>query len=553
MRKTIFILLGCTAILFAGYAGYRGYKIWKQSHMVSLAKGFIAKGDGRNAGLSLNQALSSNPRNVEATRLMAELAEASRSPAALTWRSRVVELSPASLDDRFALVRAALTARDLTLATNTLAGVSAEGVKTAAFHNLAGSVAVTAGQLAEAESHYREASRLEPTNALHRLNLAVVQLQQTNSQALAEARTTLKELCANPSVCCQALRDLIQDAIRYRQMGDALTLSKDLLQQTNSIFSDRLLRLDVLRSPKDPGYPSALAEFQRNASGDPVKAYELGIWQMANTSPTQAQAWMQSLSPATQTNQPLALLLAECRVQTQDWRALQSSLEPQSWGDLEMFRHAFLARALRGQNLASTSKTEWEIALKAAGGRKVSLTTLLRLAAQWKWENEVEEILWTLVNRYPGEKWALQALTQVLYAGGRTGSLMKLYGQQVKSNPSDLAAKNDLAVTALLLDAQELKPHDLALEIYLKSPTNSAFASTYAFSLHVQGKDSKALEVMQRLPLADLAKPSIAGYYALILQATGDKEKAKAYFSWAFKAPLLPEEKKLFEKARSGV
>lgn len=553
MRKTVLILLGCTAILFASYAGYRGYKIWKQGHMVSLAKGFIAKGDGKNAVLSLNQALQANPRNVEATRLMAGLVEAGRSPAALTWRSRVVELQPNSLDDRLALARTALAARDLTVATNTLAGVSAEGVKTAAYHDIAGSVAVAVGQLQEAVSHYREASRLEPTNSFHRLNLAVVQLQQSNTAGLAEARAALKELCANPVVRCQALRDLVQDALRYKQTGDALTLSKELLQQTNSIFSDRLLRLDVLGAAKDPGYSAALAEFQRDAAGDPVKAYELGTWQMAKTSPAAALAWMQGLPPATQTNQPLALLLAECRTQTQDWPALQSSLEQQSWGDLEMFRHAFLARALRGQNLASTSKTEWEIAQKAAGGRKESLTLLLRLAAQWKWENEGEEILWTLVNRYPQEKWALQALTQVLYAGGQTRSLMKLFSQLSKANPSDLGVKNNLAVAALLLDAQEFKPNDLALEVYQKSPTNASFASTYAFSLHVQGKDSEALKVMQQIPPGELSKPSIAGYYAVILQATGDKERAKAYLAWSAKATLLPEEKKLFEKVRAGV
>jgi hypothetical protein len=53
-----------------------------------------------------------------------------------------------------------------------------------------------------------------------------------------------------------------------------------------------------------------------------------------------------------------------------------------------------------------------------------------------------------------------------------------------KKNPADLANKNNLAVTALLLNATELKPHDLAREVYQKSNTNASFASTYAFSLY---------------------------------------------------------------------
>ena len=107
-------------------------------------------------------------------------------------------------------------------------------------------------------------------------------------------------------------------------------------------------------------------------------------------------------------------------------------------------------------------------------------------------------------------------------------------------------------MTALLLDAQELKPHDLAREVYQQAPTNSAYASTYAFSLHLQKKDAEALKVMQQLPPKDLENPSIAGYYGLILKATGNPAKAKVYLQWASKAQMLPEEKKLFDRAKAG-
>ena len=107
-------------------------------------------------------------------------------------------------------------------------------------------------------------------------------------------------------------------------------------------------------------------------------------------------------------------------------------------------------------------------------------------------------------------------------------------------------------MTALLLDAQELKPRDLALEVYQKAPTNSSYASTYAFSLHLQKKDAEALKVMQMLSSKALEDPSIAGYYGLILKATGNPDKAKVYLQWASKAKLLPEEKKLFDSAKTG-
>jgi len=58
---------------------------------------------------------------------------------------------------------------------------------------------------------------------------------------------------------------------------------------------------------------------------------------------------------------------------------------------------------------------------------------------------------------------------------------------------------------------------------------------------------------MQSLKPQDLENPGIAGYYGLILKATGNSEKAKPYLNWAFKGPLLPEEKKLSDRAKAGI
>ena len=556
MRKMIIGLFCCTAVLLAGYAGYRGFKVWKQNHLVEMARGFLAKSDGRNALLCIQQALHSNPQNVEATRMMANLTEAARSPSALLWRNRVVELRPASTEDRLALAQTALMFRDYASATNALAAVTAEGRKTASFHNLAGAVEASGNQLAEAEADFIEAARLEPTNQAPQLNLAVIRLHGTNATELREARTALEGISAhssNPGLRCQALRELVADAAHSKQMNRALALSEELVQQTNSVFADRLMRLDVLQLARSSDFKPALIAFQREAGNDSGKIYELATWEMAKTTPADTLAWLRSLPRTAQTNQPVTLLIADCLGAQKDWRGEQLWLEPQKWAELDFVRHAFLARALSEQDLSAACKAEWVEALKAANDQKASLTMLLRLAAQWKWQSEGEDLLWTIVNQYPGEKWAIRALTQALFAGGRTRPLMMLYSQQMKRTPSDISAKNNLAMTALLLDAKELKPNDLAREVYEKAPTNAMYVSTYAFSLHMQKKDTEALKVMEQLKPRDLENPSIAGYYGVILKATGNGAKAKPYLEWAFKAPLLPEERKLFDTARAGI
>ena len=556
MRKTFIIIFCLIAVLLTGYVGYRSYNVWKCSHLMGLAHQFLNRADERNALLCVQQVLRSDPHNLDATRVMAQLTEAARSPTALLWWSRVVELNPHSLDDRLALAQSAMMTRDYTTATNALGGVDQAGQNTAVYHNVAGAVAAAANHPAQAEAQFLEAARLDPQNQSVQLNLAVVRLHGTNLTTLTEARTTLKQLSSNATnsfLRCQALRELALDALHHRQGDEALILSKQLLQETNSTFQDRLLRLNVLQEIQPAGLKLALTAFQHEAGNDPGKISELATWQMANTSPQDVLTWLRTLPPGTQTNESLELLVAECFTMLRDWRELQSSIERQNWGELEFVRHAFLSQSLRGQELPDSAKAEWELALQAANGQKAGLVMLLRLATQWNRQSEGEDILWTIVNRYPGEQWAIQALSQALYAGGRTRSLMQLFSQEFQRNPSDLSLKNNLAMTALLLDAQEYKPYDLAREVYQKSPTNASYVSTYAFSLYLQGKNTEALKAIKTLTPGELQSPSVAGYYGLILKATGDRVRARAYLDWSAKARLLPEEKQLFANAKAGL
>lgn len=552
MRKTIIIISCCVGLLLAGYAGYRGYKVWNEKHLMGMARGFLTKSDARNALLCVQQVLRSDPANVEATRTMANLTEAAHSPSALLWRARVVELAPHSLDDRLALAKVAMAAHDYAIATNTLAGVETADQHTVAYQNMAGAVAAAANQPAQAEEHFLEATQLDPHNPFPQLNLSVVRLRSTNAPVAAEARASLEILSENPTnsnIRRLALRELVFDALRRNQSDTALRLSSSLLKQTNAVFADRVMRLEVLHQSTNVEFKTALAEDQQQAGTDSGKILALATWEMANTPPTNTLDWLRSLPKKTQTNQPATLLIAECSTMAGDWSGLQSFLAPQNWSDVEFMRHAFLTRALRGESLDGAAKAEWEMALKSAANNKTRMTMLLRLAAGWHWQSEAENLLWSMVNQFPDDKGIAQALTQLLYANEETKSLMLLFRDEARRSPSNLEIKNDLAMTALLLNNADIKPYELAREVYQSAPTNAAYASTYAFSLYKQGKKSEALKVMKALTLKELENPSIAGYYGLILKASGDDARARTYLEITSKARVLPEERKLFNAA----
>lgn len=559
MRKTTIIISACIVTLLLGYTGYRGYQVWKQNHWLTLAKGFAAKADVRNEMLSLQQVLRANPNNLEACRLAANLAEATRSPATLILRQRVVELDSKSTADRMALAQSAMLFNNYNVATNALAGIDDAGKKTADYQNLAGLVAIGLGQKAEAEMHFSEATRLEPMNPIPQLNLSIIRLHSSNSLDVAEARINLKRISlnsTNSSLRAQAQRELVLDAVRYSEWATALSLSQELIQPTNTIFGDQLLRLDVLRLAKSPEYKPTLAQYEHNAGIDLTKLSDMAKWLMQRNSPTDALAWLHSLPMQVQTNAPAVLLVAQCQIELRDWHGLQGTLQNQNWDETEFVRHALLARSLREQGLDAAALAEWSQALQTADNQKNSfatqrgiLSSLYIFASQWKWNSEAEQILWTMVNRYPEEKSLVPILTKALMAGGRTRSLMQLFDVIYKREPGDAENKNNLAYTAMLLGETGLNTYNLAQEVYTKDPQNASYVATYALSLYMQKKYPEALAVMQKLSPKQLQDPSIAGYYSIILKANGNSQMARDYYKLTANSTLLPEEQKLFERA----
>jgi tetratricopeptide (TPR) repeat protein len=552
MRK-LFTGFLCLAVVFAvGFGSYRGYKIWKQKHLIRQAREFLAKGDSPNALLCLRQVLQSNSSNVEACRLMATYADLAKSPQAVFWRGRLVELEPHSLSNRVALATVALAVGDATLAQSALDGVDDPGRKTALYHKAAGALDIARRRLPEAEAHFSEATRLEPANPVSQLNLAALRVQMDQPQTSAQGRAALQALCTNPAVRCDALRQLILDALHHTNLTSALAWSQKLLQDTNSAFGDRLVYLGTLHASTNDQQATFLAGLQREAANSPAKTYEVAKWMfMATRQPRAALAWMKTLPPATHTNLPVPMIEADCCMAEKNWTGLQTNLVAQNWDDLDCLRRACLAVAYRELGLAVSAKTEWLVPMKAAENHHELLVQLLATARVWNWPQEQEDVLWAIVNRFPKDQLASQALTSQLYSAGKTRSLLTLFNLQWQNNRTNLSIMNNLALTAILLEAWEKKPHVLACEVYQKGSTNSAFVSTYAYSLLVQQKAGEALKIIERLSPQQLADPAIAAYYGLVLQANGQREKAKKYLDLNPKANLLPEEQKLVDKARS--
>src|SRR6266545_4916786 len=85
----VLVILGSLGLWFYGRPAYKHYQ---ETRSIEQARKFMARGDYRNASLSARQTLQVNPRNLDACRIIAELAEMSRSPHVLDWRRRTAAL-----------------------------------------------------------------------------------------------------------------------------------------------------------------------------------------------------------------------------------------------------------------------------------------------------------------------------------------------------------------------------------------------------------------------------------------------------------------------------
>jgi Tfp pilus assembly protein PilF len=554
MKKAIIagvlVLFGFLVLWFYARPTYQRHR---ETRALEQAKSYLAKGDYRNASLSARQTLGVNPRNLDACRIMAELAERSRSPSVLDWRRRMVELAP-TVQNKLLLASTALRSQDppYPLAAQTLDELKDSAGDVAAYHTVLAELALRLKRPAEAIAQFEQASRLEPTNELHQLNLAVLQLQSTNAGASSAARATLERLRASTNVGTVALRWLVADSLGRDDLPTAATFSTQLLADPRSLPDDRLQHLSILKRSQNPEFNAYLSALQRNALTNAAQVYGVSTWMIGHGLAGEALAWLRGCPAKLRAEQPVPLALVSCYLSRKDWQGLDASLQEQKWGDLEFLRFAFLSRATAELNQKLAAEAAWRTAVRLAGDRLGPLTALLGMATSWALNHAREDLLWQIGQHFPKERWALRELERLYLADGNTYGLNKVYSTLARYAPNDIIAQNNLAATSLLLKLNLSKAHALAKEVFTQHPNEAIVPSTYAtyaFSLHLQGRTQEGLAVLQKLKPEALDTPSVALYYGLLLSATGETNKAGKYLDIARRSDLLPEEKALAAEA----
>ena len=545
----------CLALALVVVAGMQALKVVKRAkakRLVAEAARHFRMNEFEETSVCLKAALKANWKSVEATKLTADLLEASGSPSAIAWRIRASQLQPSNVTNRLDWAQTAVKMRDLKSADDALSGLDEEARSTARYQKVAGALAWGQGKSQDAEEHYRQARKLEPDNPSNLLNLSTIGLTSTNEQVAAAARSTLQALAAtNGPYSLDALRRLTQEATNRKDLPEALDYAREVATNSTASFGDRIDYLTLLSATRDPEARSWLEVLKREATNS-TRVFALGRQLIQADGPTTTLLWLNSLPSSLQTNQPVPLVITDCQIAVKNWSGLLATVQNKEWGDSEILRLALESLARRRLGQDNDSQTLWKRARRNAARRLDRLYKLVQLTTAWDWAPERKSVLSEIVSEFPRERWAIDLLVNQLCDSGQTSELEQLVYNLSSADPSNLRLKISLARLYLLRKSQLPAAYGLAKEAFDTSPDDPLVLSTYAYSLLLQGKQDQAVRVLDNLKPSALQIPWVATCYGVIEARSGNKRAASEPLDHALTAKLLPEELELVRLAKAA-
>jgi len=530
-------------------------------NLIIQARDGLSTGDLRGAYLFASQAVQLRPRDPAPHEILGRVADKEHSPEAILRYQEVVDLVPDKVPALVALANVAMRYGEVQTAEQALSQVPGEKRQTVAYQQSAAACAIKQGSPGAAEEHFKAAIALDPAGPENRalqLDLATLYLGAANPDVVRQARSTIDSFRGDAALRLPALRALLADARARKDGPGAEAFARELMASPGAGFDDQLLYIETLLDEKDARFEEELSSMQQKAGGDFALAYTLMVWMNAHGVVARSIAWYETLDPRLKKQVPVRLAAAEAFAAAENWDGLMrltgiNGRYGENWGALEFLRIAFHARAMVGTGsrlTGSNFKHEWESAIIATQGNMNALGMLARLVQGWGWKAQAARAWWLVARGSAGPTAALEALFLMANEDKDAAELYRISRRIYQLRPADVVARNNIAMLGLLLAQDVAEAHQLAAGNYKQYPLQPDIASTYAFSLYLDGRGSEAAKVLATLPGASLRQPSIEVCYGAVLMATGQGDSARPVLQDALrhKEKLFPQEIALAEK-----
>jgi predicted Zn-dependent protease len=546
----LFVVFGFVVGLLAFSSARQGWYRWQKNRILNQAAHLLEDNQLAEAETTAQEALAIDPASLKAIRILAEATEKQNRAETVAWRAQIARLDP-GLENELNLASAAMRFGQLDLAREALKRVAPKERERAAYHVVAGWLSRAQGNIAEEERHFAAAVAQEPSNDVYRFNLAVLQILSPDPEKNAAARNQLERLSKVAQFRTEALRALLDDALRQNQSETANALAQQLQMSPEVTFADYLLCLDLYRKLNPKNFDALLEKVQPVAARHGHDLAQLIEWMNQNDLASRALKWSEKLPDDLTTHPPAAVAIAASLALTKNWSRLKRWTRTGSWGDDEYLRLAYRAYGLRGGRRGRAEgefDALWNSAEETAAANPDHQLALARLASKWDLPEEAGTLWLEVAKRSTARREALDALYKLYRQANDLPNLLLTAQRLHEISPEEAALTADAARFALLLGRKTEEGRTLAGQAYRKAPNDPAVVVTYAFALYRAGRTGEGLEVLQKLSAEQLRDPHVAVYAALLYDGQNLREAADQYLALARTDQLFPEEKQLLRE-----
>ncbi len=549
IAASVLILLVAGGALLWQTKGRTYYARWQRQRQMLAAEAAFRSGDCTNAVRLVREVGGAESGNLRAAEIAATCLEKLGSPDSLFWWRRLAELKPNDDAAVTAWAYAAFRHDDLHSAYLALRKFP-RGSDSAAFHDIAGRIALSRDDRGLARTHFARALALAPENAEIQLRFAEVHADAPTPAEHDRAVAILEQLATHAVHSAAALGALTREALQRGDAGRAQRFSTQLLARPGLTFADRLVHLSTLKAGNSAEFAGEFARMQAEAAADPALLPRWLAWNSAQNRARPTLEWFLTLPPETQNLAPVMDAVAGLYVTLADWKGLKEWVFNSNWAALEYRRIAYQSLAAGQLSLGgANAPSYWQAALREAKGQADRLQWLAAHAETWALWTPMETTLWLMVQKEVDADGALERLARLYRRQNQADNLLRVARRQLELHPRDPSFEADLLYLSALLKVQPQQLKPLADRVRENLAKSSDYATALAMFLSRSGGAEEGLAVLEKLPAAELSQPSRKALHILLLAQVSDRARARTELERVNREGLLRPEAGLIEEA----
>jgi len=526
-------LLICTAVGFQYVVP--AYRHVKSRMFLKMANQFMEEEDYDSASVSFRKAILSGNSDPFVWRNVAAFLEKIRSPEIGNVWETLAELEPDVPEHKIRQADAMLEL-GRTYQTSEILRKLPESVKeTVGFHEVSANLAIAKRDYQVAAKHFEAWHRLEPQNQEVPFQLLVTKIYSSDPDVANPAVEQLEQIAGSggPS-SAQAYRALIARSVQAGDTFDAARLAGRLVDLPNPTFNDMAGFLNLEIVTKSSALPRAYERFLNFAEADPTQLPDVANFLLGLGQVDTVRDWLKKLPDSINEHPDAIYTRFQVALSTKDWATAFNLLRENnllfeiSLPVMELAERAFAEREAGDK----TADQTWQQIIYAVQGNQRALQILSLMAEARNWPLALGRTLSALTNLAPGnlEFWRRLARHEALM-GNLAGYHSALTGM-LQVNRYDIVVASEWSMTSVLLRKED---PNVVLETARRAyestnPVSPRVAISYAIALISLKQNKEAVEVIDKISVADRSAPGRAMYVGAVLASVGRHEEALSYF-----------------------